>query len=183
MGIKREMTGVNLAAASQPSLRSSTHWADFHRRTHKEGLVLRPMCRSVSAGRSEMIGLPRGATQRAHCFPTAKTSTGMQYGAASNFQFATYLYRKSWSPSMACRLTLRCGFGNRDRYWAWLDKHQRKMGISFICTETLRCSTYIEFGLLEKTLRSCINKPLLDRCCTRVSHKLWSGLYVVWTWT
>lgn len=142
MGIKHEMTGVNLAAASQPSVGSSTHWADFHRRTHKEGLVLRTMCRSVSAGKSEMIGLPRGATQRAHCFLTAKTSTGMQYGAASNFQFATYLYQKSWSPRMACRPTQRCGFGNRDGYWAWLDKHQRKMRIHFICTEILRCSIY-----------------------------------------
>lgn len=104
--LKGKMTGVNLAEASQPSAGSSTHWAPFHRGTHREGLVLRSMCRSVPAGRSEMIGLPRDAAQKTHCFPTAKASTGMQYGAAGNF--TAYLYRKSSNPrkAPACRLTL-----------------------------------------------------------------------------
>lgn len=64
-GIKGEMTGVNLAQHHKPCVESSTHWADIHRGTHREPLVLRPMCRSLWAGRSETIGLPRGAAQRA----------------------------------------------------------------------------------------------------------------------
>lgn len=136
------MTGVNLAEASQPSPRSSTHWAHFHRGTHREGLVLRPMCRSVPAGRSEMIGLPRDTAQRTHCFPTAKASTGMQYGAAGNFQFTAYLYRKSSNPrkAPACRLTLWWEFRNRGRQRAGLDRHQTEMRISFLRSGSRRCS-------------------------------------------
>lgn len=80
---------------------SSTHWAPFHGGTHREGLVLQPMCRSEPAGRSETIGLPRDAAQRTHCFPAAKASTGMQYRAAGNFQFIAYLYPKSSNPRKA----------------------------------------------------------------------------------
>lgn len=113
--LKGNMTGVNFAEASQASPGSSTHWAAFHRGTHREGLVLRPMCGSAPAGKSEMIGLPGDTAQRTHCFPTAKASTGMQYGAAGNSQFTAYLYQKSSNPrkAPACRLTLRWEFRNR----------------------------------------------------------------------
>lgn len=113
--LKGNMTGVNFAEASQASPGSSTHWAPFHTGTHREGLVLGPMCGSTSAGRSEMIGLPRDAAQRTLCFPAAKASTGMQYGAAGNSQFTAYLYQKSSNPrkAPACRLTLRWEFRNR----------------------------------------------------------------------
>lgn len=90
--VKGKITGVNLAEASRPALGSSTHWALFHGGTHREGLVPWPMCRSAPAGRSEMIGLPRDAAQRTHCFLAAKAYAGMQYGAAGNFQFTAYLY-------------------------------------------------------------------------------------------
>lgn len=123
--LKGKMTGVNLAEASQPCPGSSTHRAPFHRGTHREGLVLRPMCRSVPAGRSEMIGLPRDAAQRTHCFPTAKASTGMQYGAAGNFQFTAYLYRKSSNPrkAPACRLT---------RWWEFRNRADRELDLTGI---------------------------------------------------
>ncbi len=139
-GIKGKMTGVNLAEASQPSRRSGTHWAPFHKGTHREGLVLRPMCRSESAGRSEMIGLPRDAAQRTHCFPPAKASTGMQYRAAGNFQFIAYLYRKSSNPrkAPACRLTLWWEFRKRGRWRAGPDRHQTELRISFFRKKSQR---------------------------------------------
>lgn len=90
--LKGKITGVNFAEASQSSPGSSTHWAPFHRGTHRGGLVLRPTCGSVPAGHREMIGLLTDAAQRAPCLPTAKASTGMQYGAAGNVQFTAYLF-------------------------------------------------------------------------------------------
>lgn len=96
--LKRKMTGVNFAEASQPAPGSSTHWASLHMGTHRESLVPRPMCRSALAGKSEMIGLPGDTAQRTHCFPTAKASTGMQYGAAGNFQFTAYLIKNLQIP-------------------------------------------------------------------------------------
>lgn len=133
------MTGVNLAEASQPSAGSSTHGAPFHSGTHREGLVLRPMRRSVPAGRSETIGLPRDTAQRTHCFNTAKASTGMQYGAAGNF--TAYLYHKSPNLRKAPRLpsdTL-VGIQKRDRQRAGLDRHQIQMRISFLQGDSLQC--------------------------------------------
>lgn len=80
-----------------------------------------------------MIGLPRDAAQKTHCFPTAKASTGMQYRPAGNLRFAAYLYRKSSNArkAPACRLTLRWEFRN-GRQRVGLDRHQTEMRIIFL---------------------------------------------------
>lgn len=62
-------TRVNLAEVWQPSPRSNTHRADFHKGKHREGLVLRLMCRSVPAGRIEMIGLYKSHSTEGTLFP------------------------------------------------------------------------------------------------------------------
>lgn len=105
-----KMTGVNSAEASQPFLGSSTQWAPLHRGTHRAACSA-AMCRPVPAGRSEMIGLPGDAAQRAHCSPTAKASTGMQVTLSSPHTFIGKSSNGRKAP--ACRLTLRWEFRNR----------------------------------------------------------------------
>lgn len=70
-GIKRETTGVNLAAASQTLCRVKHTLGQTSTEEHTERRLFYAPCagRCRQAGRSEMIGLPRGAAQRAHCFP------------------------------------------------------------------------------------------------------------------
>lgn len=134
--------GLTLLRLQNP-LPGQAHTGHRSTEEHTERVLFcGPMCGSAPAGRSEMIGLPRDAAQRTHCFHAAKASAGMQYGAAGNSQFTAYLYRKSSNPrkAPACRLTLWWEFSNRGGQRAGPDRHQTEPRISFLRRESRRGS-------------------------------------------
>lgn len=119
-GIKREMTGVNLAGASQTLCRVKHTSGHTSTEEHTERrLFYGPMRRSVSAGRSETIGLPRGAAQRAHCSlpPTPRLehavecNMGRQAAFSSPHTFLSKIWKSQEGPP---RDTAAGHSGNKD---------------------------------------------------------------------
>lgn len=132
------------------------------------------MCRSVPAGRSEMIGLPRDTAQRTHCFPkrmhSLECNMGQQVTLSSPHTFIENLQMPGKPPPAIWHFGGNSEIGEfESSTWQaskWNEDSFLKEGaVQHITSVRLATNTTL-FRILKSTYESPIDKSGFTEKCT-----------------